>query len=88
MFTSHFWRQTPVHGGLLCMAEIQTSRVHRTWPEKFLLWRRAYQTKIFAERREVFGRGPTPETSQEDAERRWVAEAESTPHPEQTHEAR
>jgi hypothetical protein len=61
------------------MADMQTSRVHRTWPEKLLLWRRAYQTKIFDERREIFGRGPTPEASQEDAERRWVAEAESPP---------
>ena len=64
------------------MAEIQTSRVHRTWLDKLFLWRRAYQTEIFDERREVFGRGPTPEASQGDAERRWVVEAES---PEEAH---
>ena len=59
---------------LLRMAEIKTSRVRRTWLEKLLLWQRAYHTKIFDEHREVFGRGPTPEASQEAAERRWVAQ--------------
>ena len=58
----------------LWMTEIQTSRVHRTWFDKLLLRQRAYQTKIFDEHREVLGRGPTPEASQEAAERRWVAE--------------
>jgi hypothetical protein len=38
------------------------------------MWRRAYETKIFDEHREAFGRGPTPEASKEAAERRWVEE--------------
>ena len=58
----------------LQMTEIQTSRVHRRWLDKLLLWPRAYQTKIFDGRREVFGRGPTPEASQGAAERLWVTE--------------
>jgi hypothetical protein len=61
-------RQTPR------MTEIQTSRVHRTWLDRLLFWQRAYQTKIFDEHREVFGRGPTPKASQYAAERRWIAE--------------
>ena len=56
------------------MLDTQTSRVHRTWFEKFRLWRRAYETKIVNEDREVRGRGPTPEASQKNAERCWVAE--------------
>ena len=54
------------------MADIRTSQVHRTWPEKLLLWRHAYQTTIFDGRRAAFGRGPTPEAAQKDAERRLV----------------
>jgi hypothetical protein len=61
------------------MVEVQTSRVHRTWLDKLLLWRRAYQTRIFDKDREVFGRGPTPEASQEAAEQRWVAELATDP---------
>jgi hypothetical protein len=60
--------QTP-----LMTTEVRTSRVSRTWLEK-LVWKRAYETKIFDERREVCGRGQTPEASQEAAERQWVAE--------------
>jgi hypothetical protein len=55
------------------MTEVRTSRARRTWLEK-LVWKRAYETKIFDERREVCGRGPTPEASQEAAELQWVAE--------------
>ena len=58
----------------LRMTEIQISRVHRTWLDKLRLWPRAYQTKIFDGRREVFGRGPTPEAAQDAAERLWVTE--------------
>src|SRR6476661_6996235 len=57
------------------MAEVQTSRVHRTWLDRMQFWGRAYETKIFDERREVLGRGPTPEASREAAERRWLADS-------------
>ena len=69
------------------MIDFQTSRVHRTWLEKLLLWQRAYETKIFDEKHEVKGRGPTPEAAQKNAERYWVAEvsiedqAEADNHP-------
>jgi hypothetical protein len=56
------------------VTELQTSRVHRTWLDKLLLWQRAYETKIFDGHREVVGRGPTPEASHKAAERRWVSE--------------
>jgi hypothetical protein len=56
------------------VTELKTSRVHRTWLDKLLLWQRAYETKIFDGHREVVGRGPTPEASQKAAERRWVSE--------------
>jgi hypothetical protein len=56
------------------VTEIRTTRVHRTWLDKLLLWQRAYETRIFEGHREVVGRGPTPEASQAVAERRWVAE--------------
>ena len=52
--------------------ELQTVRVRRTWRGKLQFWQRCYQTKIFDERREVYG-GPTREASVEEAERRWVA---------------
>ena len=56
------------------MVEVRTARIRRTWLEKLLLWRSAYETKIFDQHREVVGRGPTPEASQKNAEQRWVAE--------------
>jgi hypothetical protein len=56
------------------MTEVQTSRVHRTWLEKLMLWQRAYQTKIIDGHHEVVGRGATAEASQAAAERLWVAE--------------
>jgi hypothetical protein len=56
------------------MVEVQTSRVRRTWLDKFFFWRQAYQTRIRDKDREVSGRGQTPKASQEAAERRWVAE--------------
>jgi hypothetical protein len=59
------------------MTQVRTSRVRRTWLDKLLLWQRAYETRIFDEHREVSGRGPTPEASQDAAERRWVAELPS-----------
>ena len=43
--------------------ELQTVRVRRTWLDKLQFWQRAYQTKIFDERREVYGRGRTGEAS-------------------------
>jgi hypothetical protein len=54
--------------------QIETSRVHRTWADKLKLWRRAFETKIWDGQREVIGRGPTGEASQEAAERQWVEE--------------
>ena len=54
--------------------EVQTVRVRRTWLERLQLWQRAYETKIFDERREVYGRGPTRGASVEAAERSWIAE--------------
>ena len=36
---------------------------------------RAYQTRIFDDHHEVFGRGPTPAASQDAAKRKWVAES-------------
>jgi FkbM family methyltransferase len=51
------------------MIDFQTSRVHRTWFEKLLLWQCAYETKIFDQSHEVSGRGPTREASVKDAER-------------------
>jgi len=53
---------------------IETRHVRRTWIDKIKMWRRAYETKIFDESREAFGRGPTCEASRMAAERRWIAE--------------
>ena len=49
-----------------------TGRNRRTSREKLLLWGRAYETKVSDGPREVIGRGPTREASQEDAERQWA----------------
>jgi hypothetical protein len=56
------------------VTEMRTTRVHRTWLDKLLLWQRAYETRIFDGHHDVVGRGPTAEASQVAAERRWVAE--------------
>jgi len=56
------------------VTEMRTTRVHRTWLDKILLWRRAYETRILDGHHEVVGRGPTPEASRDAAEQRWVAE--------------
>jgi hypothetical protein len=62
--------------------EIQTERVHRTWLDKVLLWRRAFQTRIYDQQREAIGRGPTAEASRKAALEKWVtggqAEYEAT----------
>jgi hypothetical protein len=52
--------------------EIQTERVHRTWLNKLMLWRRAYETKISNDRLGVVGRGPTAHASEAAALRCWV----------------
>ena len=36
------------------------------------MWRRAYMAKVSDGRREATGRGPTPQASQEAAEKLWV----------------
>jgi hypothetical protein len=58
------------------MTEIRTSRTRRSWAEKLMLWKRAYQTKISDGHLEAIGRGSTPEAAQVAAERNWVAEAQ------------
>jgi hypothetical protein len=55
-------------------SEIKTLRVRRTWLDKLLLWKRAYETKVSDALREVIGRGPTREASEQSALRRWNAE--------------
>ena len=57
--------------------EIQSERVHRTWLDKLLLWRRAYQTRIYDEHREATGRGPTVQASREAALHKWVTEGQA-----------
>jgi hypothetical protein len=54
--------------------EIKTVRTRRTWLDKLKMWQRAYETKIRGERQEAIGRGATPDSSQEAAERRWDKE--------------
>jgi hypothetical protein len=49
----------------------ETRRSHRTWIERLLLWKQAYETRLWASGHEVIGRGPTAEVSQESAVRRW-----------------
>ena len=66
------------------MTEVRTSRTRRTWMEKLMFWRRAYETKIWDRHREAVGRGPTPQASQEAAERQWLAEAQREHHAAET----
>jgi hypothetical protein len=58
------------------MTEVRTSRTRRTWAEKLMLWKRAYQATISDGHHEAIGRGSTPEAAIEAAERKWVAEAQ------------
>ena len=53
--------------------QVETERVHRTWIDKVLLWREAYQTRVFDSQRETFGRGPTEEASRDAALKLWVS---------------
>jgi hypothetical protein len=53
---------------------IETRRSPRTWVERLFLWQRAYETKVLEGHREVTGRGPTPEASQQAAQDRWGSE--------------
>ena len=59
------------------MTEIQTERVHRTWTEKLMFWRRAYRTRIYDERHEAIGRGPSYESSRVAALEKWVSDWQS-----------
>jgi hypothetical protein len=60
----------------LMATQIETARVRRTLRDKLLLWRRALETKIFDERREAIGRGPTVEASREAALAVWVTDGQ------------
>jgi hypothetical protein len=46
-----------------------------------MLWGRAYATKVSEQHREVIGRGPTPEISQEAAIKRWNDEIDQAGQP-------
>jgi hypothetical protein len=59
---------------------VETRLNHRTWIERLLLWRHAYETKIWEFGHEVIGRGPTPEVSQEAAMKRWNEEISQDQH--------
>jgi hypothetical protein len=54
--------------------QIETVRVRRTLRDKLLLWRQAFETKIFDEHHEAIGRGPTVEASREAALAVWVTD--------------
>ena len=56
----------------LRIAETQTERVHRTLFERLKMWRHAYETKVFDEHCEAFGRGPTPGAARDAALKRWT----------------
>jgi hypothetical protein len=56
-------------------SEIKTMRVRRTWLDKLMLWKQAYETKVSDGVREVITRGPTREASEQSALRRWNAGA-------------
>ena len=56
--------------------QIETAHVRRTLRDKLLLWRRAFETKIFDERREAIGRGPTVEASRDAALAVWVTDGQ------------
>jgi hypothetical protein len=60
----------------LMATQIETARVRRTLRDKLLLWRRAFETKIFDERRQAVGRGPTVEVSREAALAIWVTDGQ------------
>ena len=60
----------------LMATQIETARVRRTLRDRLLLWRRAFETKIFDERREAVGRGPTVEASREAALTVWVSDGQ------------
>jgi hypothetical protein len=74
------WRNLPVtfRWQTSSMIEVRsstrTSRVHRTWLEKLMLWPRAYQAAIWGdEGNRIIGRGRTREAAQEAVHRQCVA---------------
>jgi hypothetical protein len=54
------------------MTEIKCYRVRRSWIEKLMMWQRAYETRITEGFREICARGPSPEASEQAAQRRWA----------------
>ena len=56
---------------------VETRRVRRNWTERFLLWPRAYETKIWQSGHEVTARGSTPKASEEAAIKKWKKNAVS-----------
>jgi hypothetical protein len=54
--------------------KVETRVDHRTWMERLLLWRHAYETKIWESGHEVTGRGPTAEVSRQVAIKIWNEE--------------
>jgi len=61
---------------MITHTNIETSRVKRTWMNVLSLWRRAFTTRIFNERREVVGRGSSEQSSREAALTAWVTDAQ------------
>jgi hypothetical protein len=54
------------------MTEIKCSRVRRSWIEKLMMWRRAYETRITEGHHEICARGPSREESQKVARKLWA----------------
>jgi hypothetical protein len=52
----------------------KTRPVPRNWIEKLLLWPRAYETKIWLPGHDVTGRGPSQESSEKAAVKKWNGE--------------
>jgi hypothetical protein len=51
----------------------RTKRIRRGLLDRLKGFHRLYETKVTDGERVAFGRGPTPEASQEVAERNWVS---------------
>jgi len=51
-----------------------TNSVRRTWLERLLGYRRLFETEITDGEHTVYAKGPTPEASQESAQRAWEAD--------------
>ena len=80
--SANLWSQLALTLFTMSEMQIKCVRVPRRWLEKLMMWNRAYETTISDGYRQTIARGPTPWTSEKEAQRLW---ATSQQHADRSH---